>query len=139
MPPVRTRADSMRSPRRRRTSRRPRCPSDPRPALGRPASSESPVSPSQSRVLEPDCSPRRRVMTPEESKTMPKNAVAYLRRSTDRQDQSIADQRAAIERHAREHGFTIVREYIDDAISGADTESRKAFLQMIEDAQKRDR
>jgi site-specific DNA recombinase len=74
----------------------------------------------------------------QESKSMPKNAVAYLRRSTDRQDQSIGDQRRAIERHAGERGFTIVREYVDDAISGADTAARKAFLTMIEAAQRRD-
>ena len=78
-------------------------------------------------------------MTPEESKTMSKNAVAYLRRSTDRQDQSIGDQRTAIDRYARENGFTVVREYVDDAISGADTESRKQFLKLIEDGQQRDR
>ena len=64
---------------------------------------------------------------------MTKHAAAYLRRSTDRQEQSIGDQRTAIERYATEHGFTIVREYVDDAISGADTKARKAFLQMIKE------
>src|SRR5262245_29237054 len=76
---------------------------------------------------------------PMESKIMSKHAAAYLRRSTDRQDQSIGDQRKAIERYAQENGFTIVREYVDDAISGADTESRKQFLKLIEEGQKRDR
>lgn len=37
----------------------------------------------------------------------PKQAVFYLRRSTDRQEQSIADQRDALVRHATEHGFDI--------------------------------
>ncbi len=66
---------------------------------------------------------------------MVRNAAVYLRRSTDRQEQSIGDQRDAIERYAEQNGYEIVDEYVDDAISGADTESRKAFLKLIEDAQ----
>ena len=61
-------------------------------------------------------------------------AVAYLRRSTDRQEQSIGDQRKALERHAQEHGFDILDFYVDDAISGTSSEERKAFLKLIEDA-----
>ena len=38
-------------------------------------------------------------------------AVGYLRRSTDKQDQSIADQRAAIQRFANQHGLDLVRFY----------------------------
>ncbi len=45
-----------------------------------------------------------------------KPAVSYIRRSTDRQEQSIGDQRREIERFAREHGFHVVCEYIDDAV-----------------------
>ncbi len=66
-------------------------------------------------------------------------AAAYLRRSTDRQEQSIDDQRRAVERYAQERGVTIVRTYTDDAISGADTDARKAFLRMIADAKQKDR
>ena len=62
-------------------------------------------------------------------------AVAYLRRSTDRQEQSIGDQRKAIECHAEEHGFDILDFYVDDAISGTSSEERKAFLKLIEDAE----
>lgn len=62
-------------------------------------------------------------------------AVAYLRRSSDRQEQSLADQRAAITRYATEAGLRIVREYVDDAISGADSVKRRAFHQMMLDAQ----
>jgi hypothetical protein len=51
--------------------------------------------------------------------TVTKRAVAYVRRSTDRQEQSIADQRAAIEAYAVERGFELLRYYVDDAISGS--------------------
>ncbi|MFB3882427.1 MAG: recombinase family protein [Armatimonadota bacterium] len=61
-------------------------------------------------------------------------AVGYLRRSTDRQEQSIGDQRKAIERYAEECGFDLLDFYVDDAISGTSSEERKAFLRLISDA-----
>ena len=61
-------------------------------------------------------------------------AVGYLRRSTDRQEQSIGDQRQAIERYALEHNFEVLHYYIDDAISGTSTEQRKGFQELIADA-----
>lgn len=61
-------------------------------------------------------------------------AVGYLRRSTDRQDQSIPDQRRALERYAAEHQLTITRFYVDDAISGTSATRRPAFQEMIADA-----
>ncbi len=65
-------------------------------------------------------------------------AVGYLRRSTDRQEQSIGDQRKAIERYAEEHGLDVLDFYVDDAISGTSADERKAFLKLIEDASAKD-
>src|SRR2546426_3256360 len=62
-------------------------------------------------------------------------AVGYLRRSTNRQEQSIGDQKAALERHALDHGYAILRFYTDDAISGTSTDARKAFQKLFQDAQ----
>ena len=66
---------------------------------------------------------------------MPTTAVGYVRRSTDRQEQSIPDQKKALERYAAEHGLRVVRFYTDDAISGTSTVGRRAFQQMMADAQ----
>ncbi len=52
-------------------------------------------------------------------------AVAYLRRSTDRQEQSLDDQRRAIEIYAKREGFEIVDWFVDDAISGTSTGARR--------------
>ena len=62
-------------------------------------------------------------------------AVGYVRRSTDRQEQSIGDQKKAIETYAAEQGFRLKKFYIDDAISGTSTLGRRAFQQMIKDAE----
>lgn len=62
-------------------------------------------------------------------------AVGYVRRSTDRQEQSIGDQKQSIEAYAAEHGLRMGRFYIDDAISGTSTIGRRAFQRMIQDAQ----
>lgn len=66
-----------------------------------------------------------------------KRAVAYLRRSTDRQEQSIEGQRNAALAYAEAHSYEVVRTYVDDAISGTITDDRKAFQQMIFDARER--
>jgi DNA invertase Pin-like site-specific DNA recombinase len=60
--------------------------------------------------------------------------VLYLRMSTDRQEASIPQQRDAVTKHARKLGYTIVREYADEGISGDCTHKRKAFQKMIADA-----
>ena len=66
-------------------------------------------------------------------------AVGYLRRSTDRQEQSIPDQQKAIETYAEEHGFRMLRFYTDDAISGTSTAGRRAFQSLIADAKQKSR
>lgn len=58
-------------------------------------------------------------------------AVGYARRSTDLQERSIPDQQAYVVQWASEHGYRIVRWFIDDAISGTSTKGRNAFEQMI--------
>lgn len=65
-------------------------------------------------------------------------AVSYLRRSTDRQEQSIGDQRKEILRWAQQNGYEVVREYVDDAISGTSAEERPGFQSMIADARRGD-
>jgi len=62
-------------------------------------------------------------------------AVLYLRMSSAGQEQSIPAQRAELQAYAAKHGYTIVGEYLDEAISGDDTERRTGFLRMREDAQ----
>lgn len=61
-------------------------------------------------------------------------AVAYYRCSTAQQEESIPAQRDTVERYARENGYRILREYVDEGISGDDTTKRAAFLRMIGDA-----
>ncbi len=57
------------------------------------------------------------------------------RRSTDRQEQSIEDQKNAISAYVAENGLRFLRFYIDDAISGTSTLGRRAFQQMFKDAE----
>jgi DNA invertase Pin-like site-specific DNA recombinase len=61
-------------------------------------------------------------------------AAAYLRRSTTKQEASLDGQREAVQSFAKQHGYTVAREYVDDGISGATGDARPAFQQMIHDA-----
>ena len=60
-------------------------------------------------------------------------AVAYYRMSSDKQEASIGDQRTAVEAYAAAHNYQIVREYLDEGISGWKAAQRKGFQQLIED------
>lgn len=62
-------------------------------------------------------------------------AVGYARRSTDLQERSIPDQKAYLQRWAKENGYRIVRWYVDDAISGTSAKGRGQFERMIADAE----
>ena len=68
--------------------------------------------------------------------TKQSGAVAYLRRSTDRQERSLDDQFAAIQVYAAAHGLPILRTYSDDAVSGVRADTRSAFQALVRDAQR---
>ncbi len=70
--------------------------------------------------------------------TRGRKAAGYLRRSTDRQEQSLDDQRHAVEQYAAREGLQIVEWFVDDAVSGTSSEGRRGFQAMIQAAQKRD-
>jgi DNA invertase Pin-like site-specific DNA recombinase len=57
--------------------------------------------------------------------------------STDKQEASIPAQREAVDAYARKNGFRILREYVDEGISGDATEKRVQFLRMRDDAVER--
>lgn len=61
-------------------------------------------------------------------------AVAYYRMSSDKQETSITDQRSAVQQYAQANGYVIVREFVDEGISGWKTKERLAFGQLIEAA-----
>ena len=66
-----------------------------------------------------------------------KNAVVYARYSSHAQtDQSIEGQLAAAKKYAKDHGYTIVHEYIDRAMTGRN-DNRAAFQQMLSDTAKK--
>jgi DNA invertase Pin-like site-specific DNA recombinase len=60
--------------------------------------------------------------------------VLYLRMSDQDQVASIPSQRVELTKYARSKGYTILREYLDEAISGDATERRSGFLAMREAA-----
>ncbi|MFH1189527.1 MAG: recombinase family protein [Candidatus Omnitrophota bacterium] len=60
-----------------------------------------------------------------------KKAVGYIRRSTDKQEHSLGDQKNAIEKYAEKNCLELIRVYQDDAISGTSTNGRAGFNEMI--------
>lgn len=63
-------------------------------------------------------------------------AVAYYRMSSKKQDKSIPAQRAEVEKFAKANGYKIIRwePYVDEGISGSESETRGGFSRLIEDA-----
>lgn len=59
-----------------------------------------------------------------------KIAVGYVRCSTDMQDDSIDQQKQAIEKWAKDHSFKIIGWYEDEGKSGTSFEKRPAFTQL---------
>jgi DNA invertase Pin-like site-specific DNA recombinase len=55
--------------------------------------------------------------------------------SSEKQDKSISTQRDELLRLAKRRGYTIRREYVDEAISGDDTEKRDGFLRLRQDCE----
>jgi DNA invertase Pin-like site-specific DNA recombinase len=60
-------------------------------------------------------------------------AAEYLRMSTDEQKFSITNQKAAIRKYAAQHGFEIVRSYVDPGKSGLVFKYRKGLNELIQD------
>ena len=58
-------------------------------------------------------------------------AAQYVRMSTEHQQYSIENQRAAIAEYAQEHGIEIIKTYADPARSGLDLVHRPGLRQLI--------
>jgi len=67
------------------------------------------------------------------SSAVPIFAAAYLRMSTDMQQYSLANQKAAIDAYAEDHGMAIVHEYRDEGRSGLTIERRPGLSALMED------
>ncbi len=64
-------------------------------------------------------------------------ALGYIRRSTDRQEESLDQQRAKLEAFAKAKGWTLAAVYCDDAVSGSDMK-RPGLERLMADATGRD-
>lgn len=60
-------------------------------------------------------------------------AARYLRVSTDQQRYSLEGQGAQIAAYAKQHGFEVVRTYVDAGISGLSTKGRRGLQQLLAD------
>jgi DNA invertase Pin-like site-specific DNA recombinase len=63
-------------------------------------------------------------------------AIGYIRCSTDRQEESLDQQRAKLEAFASARGWELVEVFADDAISGSDMD-RPGLAKLLADAEKR--
>jgi|GEM_PF-4346141 len=58
-------------------------------------------------------------------------AVQYVRMSTERQDLSVAFQKAAIGLYAEERGYKILRTYADEGVSGLSIDRREGLKRLL--------
>lgn len=63
-----------------------------------------------------------------------RKAAGYLRMSSNKQDKSIASQKAEVQKLAAREGYQVVRWYVDEAMSG-DDETRPAWNELLKDIQ----
>ena len=61
-------------------------------------------------------------------------AVAYIRKSSDKQEDYPERQRGEIEKAAERHGFTITEWYEDHGLTGTDSANRPEFQWLLKDA-----
>jgi DNA invertase Pin-like site-specific DNA recombinase len=64
-------------------------------------------------------------------------AIGYVRRSTDRQEESLEQQRAQLEAFAKSKGWTLAQVFEDDAVSGSELQ-RPGLDQLIAAAKERE-
>ena len=64
-------------------------------------------------------------------------AIGYIRRSTDLQEESLDQQRARLEAFAESRGWSLVTIYSDDAISGSEM-NRPGLRELVRDVARRD-
>lgn len=64
------------------------------------------------------------------------NAIGYIRRSSDRQEESLGQQRARLEAFAKQQGWNLAHVYVDDAISGSEMQ-RPGLSQLLHDVEQR--
>lgn len=68
-----------------------------------------------------------------QSDAFPKRAAQYVRMSTERQDSSVLQQKAAIAAYANSRGYDVVRTYADEGVSGLLIDQRSGLKAMLAD------
>ena len=63
-------------------------------------------------------------------------AIGYIRRSSDRQEESLDQQQAKLEAFAKSKGWALVHVYADDAISGSEM-TRPGLTRLLSAAEQR--
>lgn len=61
--------------------------------------------------------------------------AAYIRMSTDRQEDSPETQKSIIQEYCKKNGHVVVRTYVDSGISGGSMDKRSSLLELLMDAE----